>query len=85
MFRFDFENGVNDDGRSDGQAVHSIDEPHMPGLMTKNLHKEIRSSVRDSRMFGKLLSGRHQYRELDEFFQAVDIAQMFLCDCERVE
>jgi hypothetical protein len=82
---FDFKNGVDDYWRSNGQALHPINQPHMAGRSAKNLDKQIRSSVRHSGMLCKLLRRRHQHRQLDELFEPVDIAKMFLCGRERVE
>src|SRR5260221_14595515 len=36
-------------------------------------------------MLGKLLSRSYQNRQLDEFFKPVQIAEMLLCGCQRIE
>src|SRR5262245_51715572 len=83
--RLDFNNGLDDDWRSNRQALHSIDQPHMACIPAKNLDKHVRSSVRHKSMLSKLFSRRHQYRQLDELFEPVNISEMFLCDGERIE
>ena len=60
--RFDFENCIHDDGRSNRKALQSTNQSRVAGLPAKDLDEEIRGSLRHKRMLGKLLRRRHQDR-----------------------
>ena len=50
----------------------------MAGLPAKKLDEEIRSSIRNRCMLGKLLGRRHQDRQFHQLLEPVQIAEMFL-------
>jgi hypothetical protein len=43
------------------------------------------SRYRYGRVFGKLLGRYHQHRQLDQLFQPIQVAEMFLRDGEGVK
>src|SRR5881394_2324659 len=82
---FDFKNDVHYHWRANGQALDSIDQPNVAGLRPKDLDKQIRSSICHGRVLSKLLSGGDQHCKLDELLKSVEVAEMLLCGCQRIE
>ena len=57
----------------------------MAGLGPRDLHEQIGCAVCHGHMVSEWFSRRDRDRQLDELFKQVQISQMFLCGCQRIE
>ena len=85
MVWFNFKNGIYDNRCSDGEALHSVDEPDVPRFASEKLHEQIRSAVGDTRMFSKLFCRRYEHGELHELFELIQVTKMFVGNGKRVK
>lgn len=75
---FDLENDLHHDRRADWQTLNTVHHPHMAVLGAEELNEQIRCTVSDGGMLGKLLRRGQNNAQLYQLLYAIQVAKMLL-------